>query len=178
MYRTPTRLSGLLPTSRIGGFSGGFSGNFHGGFTLLEILAVLVVIGIMLGVATINAAPSERQVLQEEARRIALLMQLARDEALVRSAQVAFEADEQAYRFLIRQNGEWRPFPVDEQLRERTFKQAPIRLNIVPQSLEPNRLRIIFGREPIDKAFALTLYVGDKSSTVIRADGVGNFTVE
>jgi general secretion pathway protein H len=148
------------------------------GFTLLEVLAVLVVIGVMLGVATFNAAPSERQVLLQEARRISLLMQLARDEALVRSLPVAFEADEQAYRFLIRQDGKWNAFPSDEQLRERGFAQAPIRLNILPQSFDSGPLRIVFGREPIDKPFTLTLFVGDTASATIRGDGIGNFTVE
>jgi general secretion pathway protein H len=35
----------------------------------------------------------------------------------------------------------------------------------------------VFGREPVDKAFALTLAYGAQSAT-IRADGIGNFQVE
>jgi general secretion pathway protein H len=35
----------------------------------------------------------------------------------------------------------------------------------------------VFGREPVDKPFALTLALGDVSAT-IRADGVGHFTVD
>ena len=51
------------------------------GFTLLELLVVMVIAGLMLGMVSFNAMPGERQVLQQEAQRIALLLQLARDEA-------------------------------------------------------------------------------------------------
>ena len=62
------------------------------GFTLLELLVVLVIVGIMLGAVGLNAMPSDRQIVQNEAQRIALLLQLARDEAIVRNRPVAFEA--------------------------------------------------------------------------------------
>ena len=52
--------------------------------TLLELLVVLVIVGILLGAVALNAAPGDRQWLQGEAQRIALLLQLARDEAIVR----------------------------------------------------------------------------------------------
>ena len=148
------------------------------GFTLLELLVVLVIVSIMLGVASLNALPSERQVLQEEARRISLLMQLARDEALVRSRPVAFETDEGGYRFLIKEDGQWHGFPADDQLRERSYPQAPVRISIDPASLDAGATRVIFGREPIDRPFVLTMRVGEKTSVAIRADGIGNFTVE
>jgi len=38
-------------------------------------------------------------------------------------------------------------------------------------------VRIIFGREPVDKPFILTLKSAD-SSVSIRADGIGHFSVE
>ena len=72
------------------------------GFTLLELLVVLVIAGIMLGVVSFNAMPGEQQVLQNDAQRIALLLQLARDEAIVRNRPIAFEAEPERYRFLIR----------------------------------------------------------------------------
>ena len=72
------------------------------GFTLIELLVVLVIVGITLGVAAFNAMPSERQALQNEAQRIALLLQLARDEAIVRNRPIAFEAETERYRFLVR----------------------------------------------------------------------------
>ena len=148
------------------------------GFTLVEIMVVMVIIGITLGLATLNAMPSPRQDLQKEAQRIALLLQLARDEAIVRNRLVTFEADPQHYRFLVRNETRWDPIVKDDMLREREFKDAPLQLVLDPPSAgAANPLRITFGREPVDKPFVLTLASGD-NSVAIRADGVGHFTVE
>lgn len=148
------------------------------GFSLLELLVVLVILGLMLGLVTINALPSERQNLQKEAQRVALLLQLARDEAIVRNRQVAFEADTQRYRFLVRENGQWQALPKDELLKEREFSRSPINLSISPALPEgTNPLRIVFGREPVDKPFVLTMNVGE-INVAIHADGIGHFSVE
>ncbi len=147
------------------------------GFTLLELLVVLVIVGIMLGAVALNAVPSDRQIIQNEAQRIALLLQLARDEAIVRNRPIAFEADPQRYRFLIRQNDNWELLTQDAILREREFKRAPLQLAINPATTDRQTMRIVFGREPVDKAFVLTLTLGSQSAAV-RADGIGHFQVE
>lgn len=148
------------------------------GFTLLELLIVIVIAGITLGLVSFNAIPSERQVLQNEAQRIALLLQLARDEAIVRNRPIAFEADGQQYRFLIRNDKEWEPVTQNDLLRERDFKRAPVGLAITPPSAgQTNPLRIVFGREPVDRPFTLTMASGELRAN-IHADGVGHFTVD
>ncbi|WP_020653783.1 type II secretion system minor pseudopilin GspH [Massilia niastensis] len=149
------------------------------GFTLVELLVVLVIIGITLGLASLNAMPSPRQDLQQEAQRLALLLQLARDEAIVRNRLVAFEANGERYRFIVRNDNGWEPVTRDDLLRERTFKNAPLQLNLQPAGASgaSDRLRITFGREPVDKPFVLTLATGG-NAVAIRADGVGHFTVE
>ena len=148
------------------------------GFTLLELLVVLVIAGILLGLVTLNAMPGERQALQSEAQRVALLLQLARDEAIVRNRPIAFEAEPDRYRFLIRDGNQWQPLTQDDMLREREFKRAPIALSISPAAAaEAKPMRIVFGREPVDKPFVLTFASGD-ASVAIRADGIGHFVVE
>jgi general secretion pathway protein H len=148
------------------------------GFTLVELMVVMVIIGLTLGLATLNAIPSPRQDLQQEAQRLALLLQLARDEAIVRNRLVTFEADPQRYHFLVRNETRWDPVTGDDLLRERSFKNGPLQLLLEPASAgASNPLRITFGREPVDKPFVLTLVNGD-NSVGIRADGVGHFTVE
>jgi len=150
----------------------------HSGFTLVELLVVMVIIGITLGLATLNAIPSPRQDLQKEAQRIALLLQLARDEAIVRNKLVTFEADPERYHFLVRNENGWAPIVNDDLLRERSFKNAPVTLILDPAGAGgTNPLRITFGREPVDKPFVLTLASGDYH-VAIRADGVGHFNVE
>ncbi len=151
---------------------------FARGFTLLELLVVLVIAGVLLGMVGLNAMQGERQVLQGEVQRIALLLQLARDEAIVRNRPVAFEADPEHYRFLIREGAKWEPFTQDDLLREREFRRAPVDVSInPPTAAESNPMRIVFGREPVDKPFVLTFTLGD-ASVAIRADGVGHFEVE
>ena len=148
------------------------------GFTLLELLVVVVIVGITLGMVSFSAMPSSQKNLQNEARRIALLLQAARDEAIVRNRPVAFEADANRYSFQVRNETGWAPIADDDLMREREFKIAPVGLAMNPVPVTGNDpLWIVFGREPVDKPFVLTMSVGE-DAVAIRADGVGHFTVE
>ncbi|MEW6024240.1 MAG: GspH/FimT family pseudopilin [Pseudomonadota bacterium] len=151
------------------------------GFTLVEILVVMVIIGITLGMASLNAIPSPRQDLDNEAKRLTLLLQIARDEAIVRNREVAFEATPERYRFMVRNETGWTAMNQDDLLRERPFRNAPLRLLLDPPiantgSASNDLLRITFGREPVHKPFRLTIANGNYS-VAIQADGVGHFTV-
>ena len=150
----------------------------HAGFTLLELLVVLVIVGITLGIISFNAMPSSRQALQNEAQRIGLLLQLARDEAIVRDRAIAFEVDAEGYRFLQREEKTWQLLPNDDLLRPRQFARSPVMLSVYPVPPgDATPLRILFGREPVQQPFVLTLGMADVS-VAIRADGIGHFTVE
>ena len=145
---------------------------------MLELLVVLVIVGIALGVISFNAMPSSQQALQNEAQRIALLLQLARDEAIVRDRAIAFEVDGEGYRFLQREERSWQPLPGDDLLRPRRFERSPVTLSVYPAPPgEAAPLRILFGREPVQQPFVLTMGMAD-ASVAIRADGIGHFTVE
>ena len=138
----------------------------------------MVIVGITLGVVSFNAIPSERQVLQNDAQRIALLLQLARDEAIVRNRPIAFEAEADRYRFLLFDENNWQVLRQDDLLREREFKRTPVMLSVSPPWADPTTpLRIIFGREPVGIPFVMTLAVGN-AQVVLRADGIGHFEVE
>ncbi|MFZ6672444.1 GspH/FimT family pseudopilin [Undibacterium sp. Xuan67W] len=148
------------------------------GFTLLELLVVLVIAGIMLGAVSFNAMQSSHQRLQTDAQRIAVLLQLAREEAIVRNRPIAFEADQNQYHFLVRNELIWEVLRDVDMLREREFVMSPVRLTISPATnIDNANLRIIFGREPIDKPFVLSMSSGE-DQVLIRADGIGHFVVE
>ncbi len=150
------------------------------GFTLIELLVVMVILGITLGLVSLNAMPGQKQSLLQDAKRVALLLQLARDEAIVRNKQIAFEAGSDSYRFWVRNdNKQWEPVTQDDLLREREFQNAPVTLMLDPAPpMQEQSLRITFGREPVDKPFVLTMAAGDGTSIAIRADGIGHFTVD
>jgi len=155
--------------------------NRSAGFTLVEILVVMVIIGITLGMASLNAIPSPRQDLDNEAKRLTLLLQIARDEAIVRNREVAFEATPERYRFMVRNENGWTAMNQDDLLRERPFRNAPLRLLLDPPvagsgNAGDDLLRVTFGREPVHKPFRLTIANGNYS-VAIQADGVGHFTV-
>ena len=148
------------------------------GFTLVELMVVLVIVGIALGTVSLNIVPGPREGLEKEARRLALLLQVARDEAIVRNRLVAFEAAPDRYRFLVRNEASWEPLPGDDLLREREFDHGPVALSLDPPGAgSGNPLRITFGREPVHKPFVLTLADGG-NAVAIHADGIGHFTVE
>ncbi len=146
------------------------------GFTLIELLVVMVIAGILLGMVSFNILPGEQQRLQQDAQRIALLFQLARDEAILRNTAVAFEADQQSYRFLIKEEQSW-IYLKDEMLREREFETQNLQLRLESGLSSGPNLRIVFGREPVDKAFILNLSSNNQKVS-IRADGIGHFYVE
>jgi general secretion pathway protein H len=151
---------------------------FADGFTLVELLVVIVIAGILLGTVAINAMPSQHQTLQREAQRIALLLQLARDEAIVRNRPLALEVEADRYRFLVRDDSQWRVITDDDLLRERNFKRPPLAFTLDPPVAQPAYpLRIVFGRAPVDKPFVLTLLAGS-DKVAIRADGIGHYAVE
>lgn len=139
---------------------------------------VIVIVGITLGTVSFNAMPDERQILQNDSQRIALLLQLVRDEAIVRNRPIAFEAEANRYRFMLRDENTWQVLNQDDLLHEREFKRSPVLFSISPPSVaQTTPLRIIFGREPVDKPFILTLSIGD-AHVAIHADGIGHFVVD
>ena len=144
---------------------------------------MLVIAGLLLGLVAFNAMPGQRQALETDAQRIALLLQLARDEAILRNRAIAFEADYDSYRFLERNGSAWASVSEDDLLRERRFARAPVAVSMTPQASnaatgsDTADVRIVFGREPVDRPFVLTLTAGD-ASVAVRADGIGHFTVE
>lgn len=95
------------------------------GFTLLELLVVLVIVGITLSFAVLSLdLRSDKDIVVEEARRIAALMQLASDEAVIQGRELAMQFDGNEYRFLMLNNDSWQVIESDEVLRERNLAKG------------------------------------------------------
>jgi general secretion pathway protein H len=96
-----------------------FSGRARG-FTLLEVLAVMVIVGIVLTFMTLAVDTDSRaREMEREAQRLLALLQLASEEAVLRSEQLALRVGETDYEFMILENNEWLPLNDDRPLRAR-----------------------------------------------------------
>lgn len=102
------------------------------GFTLLEIMAVMVIIGIVLTFMTLSTGGDSRaEQMQREARRLMALLDLASDEAVMRSEQLALRVGETDYEFMILEGNKWVPLTDDRPLRPRQLpKGIELRLEL------------------------------------------------
>ncbi|TCV83411.1 type II secretion system protein H (GspH) [Sulfurirhabdus autotrophica] len=90
------------------------------GFTLVEILIVLVIIGITVGLISVNFMPDDKQKLMDEVRKLSLLIEQAHDEAIVSGREIALSLDGDKYQFWRKDEyGKWVQFTNDDLFRER-----------------------------------------------------------
>ena len=80
----------------------------HRGFTLVELLVVLFIIGVMVSLVglSLRGDPLDGQ-LREETRRLAALLELAAEDALLETRELAVRFEPDGYRFLRLQQGQW-----------------------------------------------------------------------
>ena len=85
-----------------------FATRANRGFTLLEIMAVLVIIGIVLTFVTLSTGGGGRvEQMQREANRLAALLALAKEEAIMRGEQLALRVGENDYEFMTASRCAW-----------------------------------------------------------------------
>ncbi|QDQ27972.1 type II secretion system protein GspH [Chitinimonas arctica] len=148
------------------------------GFTLIEILVVLVIIGIIVTLAAVRFGGNDVDTLQREAERLSLLLESARDEAIVSGAPLAFQPGQRSYAFWIQKAPPlWEPINNDEVLRPRQLPDAVtmdgVQVNLQP--LAPNG-RLVFQPSGVNAPFALTLRTGDVTRRLV-ADGLGRLSI-
>ena len=72
------------------------------GFTLIEILVVVFIIGVILGFATLSlSGRALDDKAQEEARRLAEVLRLARDEASMTGFELGWRRTDKGYDCLL-----------------------------------------------------------------------------
>ncbi len=93
------------------------------GFTLLEVLVVILMIGIVLGIAVINLPRDNRDHLAIEAERFDALIGLASQQAVIGNRELALALTTNGYRFLSQDDkGDWQPITTGV-LRPRTLPE-------------------------------------------------------
>ena len=112
----------VTPPSRIG--------SRRSGFTLLEVLVVVFIIGIMvtMGVMSVRGVSVEEQ-MAEEVKRMDALLQLAQEEAILRSQEIGVHLDTDNYSFLLLDGREWRAIEDDKLFRKREMPEG-VRLSL------------------------------------------------
>lgn len=100
-----------------------------GGFTLIEIVVVIVILGILLNFAVLSfrRLPGSDS-LGEESKRLRSLLQVASEEALLKSSLIGVDVTEEGYGFLRLVGGEWQPLE-DDMFRSRELPEE-LRLSI------------------------------------------------
>jgi general secretion pathway protein H len=94
------------------------------GFTLVEILVVLVLIGITVGMVTLSVGSAGDRQAELEVRRLAALVDLASDEAVLKAQEIGIRFRRDGYEFYtLNTENVWEPLQ-DEVLRVRTLPQG------------------------------------------------------
>ncbi len=80
------------------------------GFTLLEVMIVMLLVGIMTGFALLSVGGGPRERLKEEGQRLAALVELHQQEAILRGEVRGIRFTRAGYAILsLNDQGEWRP---------------------------------------------------------------------
>jgi len=130
------------------------------GFTLIETLVVLTIMSIMLGLVIANWGLDEKQQLQQESRRLALLMAHASATARSTGRSIAWSSSQHGYQFLQpnTSRNNWQVVRADSTLRSR---QLPAGIAISEQRVEGDRLArnemIVFSPSGLNAPFSITL---------------------
>ncbi len=102
----------------------------HHGFTLIEVLVVLILIGIIASFVTLSIEtrhPTKQ--LYQETQRLAALLTLAQQEAIMATKEVGLHIDEQGYQFYELVGETWQLIKQDDVFRPYHFT-LPIKIDL------------------------------------------------
>lgn len=111
------------------------------GFTLIELLVVMVIIGIMISVAVLSLGDGgKRDKLQQEGERLAALIELAGDNAVLQGREWGLRVEEDGYSFMVLRDGAWQTIDEDKLFRARQLADGftlQLHMDDLEVSLQP-----------------------------------------
>jgi len=94
------------------------SRRFGRGFTLIEDLVVMLIIAVVVGLVGVQLARGPEDQVREQSEHLALLLNAARQEAILQGRVFAFSGERDSYRFLrLERDGRLKPIADDDLLR-------------------------------------------------------------
>jgi general secretion pathway protein H len=152
------------------------NGRGTAGFTLLEMLVVLMIAGILMAAVALAPTRNHRSDLNEEAQRLATMLESADDEAQIRSVSIAWELIDGGYRFDEQtENGGWRTI-TDDVLAPHRWGTDVTGVSIHYTGGGDAGQRVVFGDESVSVPVTVTLASGAARLNVVGT-GIGNFAV-
>lgn len=133
------------------------------GFTLIELLVVIVIIGIIVGLTTVQLMPGERGNLKEEAERLALLIENARLDAYASGQNLAWSGHVNKYIFSQKNAyGDWIDIQDDNMLRPRTLPNGMFISKINVESIPlKEKDKLLLSSSSLPLPFEIELSSGD-----------------
>jgi type II secretion system protein H len=96
----------------------------HLGFTLIEVVVVMLLLAIIAGTVGLNLAKDPASEVREEAERLAILINVARDQAILEGRFYGIRFNETGYEFTrLNIEGELKVINDDTLLRKREFSR-------------------------------------------------------
>ena len=149
------------------------------GFTLLELLAVVFVVGILSSMLVVVAWPSDAAGADKEARRLAALFELALAEARANGQRIAWSPEGNGYSFWQRtEDGDWARFPDTSPYRRRSFGGTiELREVLVDARALQSGDRIVLLPYGFRSAIEMTIH-GGGTQFILRGGVLGRISVQ
>ncbi|MGB7543010.1 MAG: GspH/FimT family pseudopilin [Burkholderiales bacterium] len=146
--------------------------NRTGGFTLIEIMVVVLILAVAVGLIGVNLGRGETDRVREEADRLVLLLQAARERAILDGQVLAVQFFSDGYRFLqLDARGRLTPIAGDDVLSQRRLPEG-VQLTAAAESALPGSdAGLLFEPSGVLPEFTLSLRSG---AAVWQAQGTAD----